>query len=70
MGVGLGLALGVGFALAQQRWGLIRMAGEAFLMEAYPVRIEAADLAAVGFGVLLLGTAIGAATAAGVIGRK
>ncbi len=39
-------------------------------MEAYPVRIEAADLAAVGFGVLLLGTAIGAATAAGVIGRK
>lgn len=70
VGVGLGLALGVGFALAQQRWGLIRMAGEAFLMEAYPVRIEAADLAAVGFGVLLLGTAIGAATAAGVIGRK
>ena len=70
VGVGLGLALGIGFALAQQRWGLIRMAGEAFLMEAYPVRIEAADLAAVGFGVLLLGTAIGAATAAGVIGRK
>ena len=70
VGVELGLALGVGFALAQQRWGLIRMAGEAFLMEAYPVRIEAADLAAVGFGVLLLGTAIGAATAAGVIGRK
>lgn len=69
-GVGAGLVSGVGFALAQQRWGLIRMAGEAFLMEAYPVRIEAADLAAVGFGVLLLGTAISAATAAGVIGRK
>ena len=64
VGVAVGVLLGTGFAGLQEQFGLIRMNGEAFLMEAYPVRIEALDLAAV--AVLLLGGAISAATAAGV----
>ncbi len=66
VGVAVGVLLGTGFAGLQEQFGLIRMNGEAFLMEAYPVRIEALDLAAVVVGVLLLGGAISAATAAGV----
>lgn len=69
-GVVIGLLLGVGFAGLQQQFGLIRMTGEAFLMEAYPVRVAWTDLAAVAGGVLLLGGAISAATAAGLMKRR
>lgn len=69
-GVAAGLLLGVGFAVLQQQAGIIKMAGEAFLMDAYPVRIEAFDLLVVAGGVLLLGTAVSALTAAGLIKRK
>lgn len=69
-GVAAGVALGVGFALLQQYAGIIKMAGDAFLMEAYPVRVEPLDLLAVAGGVLLLGTAVSALTAAGLIKRE
>lgn len=69
-GVVAGLLLGVGFAVLQQQAGIIKMAGDAFLMDAYPVRIEAFDLLVVAGGVLLLGTAVSALTAAGLIRRK
>ncbi len=69
-GVAVGLLLGIGFAVLQQRAGIIKMAGDAFLMDAYPVRIEPFDLLAVAGGVLLLGTAVSALTAAGLIKRK
>lgn len=69
-GVAAGMALGVGFAGLQKSFGLIRMSGETFLMEAYPVRIEWFDLTIVAGGVLLLGGAISAATAAGLMKRK
>lgn len=69
-GVAAGLLLGVGFALLQQQVGIIKMAGDAFLMDAYPVRIEPSDLIVVAGGVLLLGTAVSALTAAGLIKRK
>ncbi len=69
-GVTIGLLLGTGFAVLQQQAGIIKMAGDAFLMEAYPVRIEPFDLLAVVGGVLLLGTAVSALTAAGLIKKK
>ena len=69
-GVSAGLLLGIGFAILQQRAGIIKMAGDAFLMDAYPVRIELFDLLAVAGGVLLLGTAVSARPAAGLIKRK
>ncbi|MCC8063431.1 MAG: ABC transporter permease [Rikenellaceae bacterium] len=69
-GVTIGLLLGISFAVLQQRAGIIKMAGDAFLMDAYPVRIEPFDLLAVAGGVLLLGTAVSALTAAGLIKRK
>lgn len=69
-GVAVGLLLGVGFAVLQQQAGIIKMAGDAFLMDAYPVRIEPVDLIVVSGGVLLLGTAVSALTAAGLIKRR
>lgn len=69
-GVAAGLLLGVGFALLQQQAGIIKMTGNAFLMDAYPVRIELPDLIVVAGGVLLLGTAVSALTAVGLIKRK
>lgn len=69
-GVVAGMVLGIGFAVLQQQAGIIKMAGDAFLMDAYPVRIEAFDLLAVAGGVLLLGTAVSTLTAAGLIRRK
>lgn len=69
-GVAAGMVLGVGFAVLQKQAGIIKMAGDAFLMDAYPVRIELFDLLAVAGGVLLLGTAVSVLTAAGLIRRR
>lgn len=69
-GVAVGLVLGVGFAVLQQEAGIIRMAGDAFLMDAYPVRIDPFDLLATAGGVLLLGTGVSVLTAAGLSKRK
>ncbi len=69
-GVAAGILLGVGFAVLQQQTGIIKLAGDAFLMDAYPVRIELSDLIVVAGGVLLLGMAVSALTAAGLIKRK
>ncbi len=69
-GVIIGIGLGLGFALFQQQFGIIKMAGEAFLMDAYPVRLEAGDVVAIAAGVGMLGTAVSALTAAGLVGRN
>lgn len=69
-GVVIGLVLGVGFALLQQQVGIIKMAGEAFLMDAYPVRIVAGDVAAIAVGVWLLGVAVSALTSAALVSRR
>lgn len=56
-----GLAVGLGVALLQQHFGLVPLAGaEAFLIDAYPVFIEAGDLLTVS------AAAIGLCTAAGL----
>lgn len=69
-GVVIGLLLGLGFALLQQQTGIIKMAGDAFLMDAYPVRIAPLDLLAITLGVLLLGTLVSRLTATGLIKRN
>lgn len=69
-GVVAGSLLGIGFAVLQQQAGIIKLTGDAFLMDAYPVRIELSDILFVAGGVLLLGTAVSALTAAGLIKRK
>lgn len=68
-GVIIGIGLGIGFALFQQQFGIIKMVGDAFLMDAYPVRIDAVDVVAIAAGVGLLGTAVSTLTAIGLVGR-
>lgn len=43
VGMGIGLVIGVGFVLLQQRYGLIAMPGN-FMVSAYPVALKASDL--------------------------
>src|SRR5690606_17661360 len=54
VGSGIGLVAGLGLALAQQRIGLVPLAGaESFIIDAYPVAIRALDVA------LIVGVAVG-----------
>lgn len=70
LGVAIGLLLGVAIALGQQQSGLIKMAGEAFLMEAYPVKILLSDIAVIALGVTAIGTLISYATTSSMIRRN
>lgn len=45
IGAGGGLLLGVALALAQQHFGLLKLSGETFLIDAYPVEVHPSDLA-------------------------
>ncbi len=68
--IAAGIALGAGLALAQQHFGFIRMGGESFLMEAYPVALRGTDIALVAAGVLLLGVAVSAMTVVAIVRKK
>ena len=50
-----GILLGCGICLLQQRYGLVKLGGGSFLMDAYPVKIVAADIALVIFTILVVG---------------
>lgn len=54
LGLAIGLVIGVGLALLQQRFGWIKMPG-GFLMQSYPVILKATDLLAVAASVALVG---------------
>ncbi|MEL7169703.1 MAG: FtsX-like permease family protein [Bacteroidota bacterium] len=55
LGAGLGLVLGLGMAWAQQQFGLVKLAGaESFIIDAYPVDIQALDV----LGVTLVALAL------------
>lgn len=56
LGACIGVALGVGAALAQQYFGLIEIPAETFLTKSYPVEFRPGDLAAVlgAFGAIAL----------------
>ena len=45
IGAGGGLLLGVALALAQQHFGFLKLSGETFLIDAYPVEVNPSDLA-------------------------
>ena len=47
IGAGGGLLLGVALALAQQHFGFLKLSGETFLIDAYPVEVHPSDLALV-----------------------
>lgn len=52
----LGLALGTGISWIQQRFGVIRLSGSgSFVIDAYPVKIEAVDILLIWLTVLLIG---------------
>ena len=54
LGLAAGLAVGILFALAQQRFGFIKMPGS-FLVSAYPVILSWKDILATVVGVALVG---------------
>ncbi|MFB6247966.1 MAG: FtsX-like permease family protein [Salinibacter sp.] len=70
VGTGLGLILGLGLSLLQQRYDLVPMAqAESFLISAYPVAIQPLDVvlvAAVAFGLCVLAALYPAARAAAI----
>ncbi|GAB5518140.1 MAG: ABC transporter permease [Rhodothermales bacterium] len=54
-GTGLGLLLGLGLAWAQQQFGLVKLSdAESFMIEAYPVVIEAGDVAVIAIVAMVL----------------
>jgi len=69
-GTAPGIILGVLFALAQQQWGIIKMGGTSFIMQAYPSKVDPADILIIIISVLLLGTVISAVTARSVIKNR
>ena len=70
VGTGLGLVLGLGLAFLQQYYGVVPMAqAESFLIDAYPVSVQALDvvlIAVVSFGLCVLAAVYPAARAAAI----
>ena len=70
LGTGLGLVLGLGLAFLQQHYGLVPMAqAESFLIDAYPVSVQALDvvlIAVVSFGLCVLAALYPAVPAAAI----
>lgn len=58
IGTAGGLAAGVALSLVQQHFGLIGMGGTSFLVDAYPVEVHFADIAAVAVASLVVTWAI------------
>lgn len=58
LGLAAGLVIGIGFSLAQQHFGFIKMPGS-FLVNAYPVILQWQDVLATIAGVALIGYLIG-----------
>jgi lipoprotein-releasing system permease protein len=54
-GSGLGTAVGLGLSVLQREYGLVQLSGaESFLIDAWPVDIQAGDVAIIGLLALLL----------------
>ena len=53
-GLAAGLIIGVGFSLAQQHWGFIKMPGS-FIIQAYPIILSVSDIMLTVGGVALIG---------------
>ncbi|NLR61563.1 ABC transporter permease [Chitinophaga polysaccharea] len=57
IGTLLGLGLGIGFCLLQQQFGIIKLEGTSFLVDAYPVSMHAADFLLVFVTIMIIGLA-------------
>ena len=54
LGLGIGLAIGIGFSLLQQHFGFIKMPG-AFVVQAYPIILSWTDILLTAAGVTIIG---------------
>ena len=54
LGLGIGLAIGIGFSLLQQHFGFIKMPG-AFVVQAYPIILSWTDILLTIAGVAIIG---------------
>ena len=70
IGAGGGLLLGVALALAQQHFGFLKLSGETFLIDAYPVEVHPSDLAWVIVTVVSFSDRIAALTVGAIIAKK
>ena len=68
-GLVAGLVIGVGFALAQQHFGFIKMPGH-FTVQAYPVILSLADILLTAAGVAIIGYVIALIPATAITHRK
>ncbi len=57
LGTAAGLTLGVILCLAQQHFGIVKLAGDSLLIDAYPVRMKISDLFIVAATVMAIGYA-------------
>ena len=64
-----GLCVGLAFALAQQRFGFIKMGAASFLVDAYPVAVQATDIVAIAATALAVTWLINRLTVARMIPR-
>ena len=68
LGMAVGLVAGIGLALLQQRFGLVKMPSANYIMDAYPVVLQFSDVLFTALGVALIGFVVAVAPAAK--GRK
>ena len=57
IGTALGFTLGVAFCLLQQRFGIIKLEGTSFLVDAYPVNMHPEDFVLVFVTIMVIGIA-------------
>jgi lipoprotein-releasing system permease protein len=57
IGTVVGFGLGISFCLLQQRFGIIKLEGTSFLVDAYPVSMHAADFLLVFVTIMVIGVA-------------
>ncbi|MCW3462782.1 FtsX-like permease family protein [Chitinophaga nivalis] len=57
IGALLGFAIGTGFCLLQQHFGIIKLEGTSFLVEAYPVSMQPGDFVLVFITIIIIGLA-------------
>ncbi|MDE7133988.1 MAG: FtsX-like permease family protein [Rikenellaceae bacterium] len=67
LGLVAGVALGLGLAFVQQRWGVIGIGGGSLIIDTYPVRIALSDVVLTVVSMALLNVAITYSTSKGVI---
>lgn len=65
-----GLVVGVAVTLAQQYFGLVRLSGGSFLVDAYPVKLRGDDLGLVALTVLAVALSVSVLTVRNLVTRK